>query len=141
MLSLAVSIRYGQFASTKVVAGDVLLGKDKNMFRISTIDTNRERRLVVEGTLVHAWVAELRRSWGAAGSSLEGRNLVIDLTNATMIDQEGEAAICELMREGAKFSCSGVLTKDVVRRVAQKCRTGLKDVLYHQRAGNEGEGR
>lgn len=100
------------------------------MFRISTIETDHERRLVVEGTLVNPWVAELRSSWGEANSSLDGRKLVIDLTNATLIDSEGEAAIFELMQEGAKFCCSGVLTKHVLKQIAHKCNTRLGKVLH-----------
>ncbi len=108
---------------------------DRNdMFKISIVDTKRERRLVLEGTLVNPWVAELRRTWGAVSNSLAGRRLVIDLTNATMIDHEGEAAIFDLMQEGAKFCCSGVLTKHVLERLAHKCHTGLGNVLHRQRA-------
>ena len=94
----------------------------------------------MEGTLVSPWVAELRRSSGVAGTSLEGRSLVIDLTNATTIDREGEAAILELMQEGAKFCCSGVLTKYVLKRLANKCHTGLSDVMRQQRGVSEKEG-
>jgi len=139
-LSLGISIPYERL----LVPGDLVrfvlsdTGRD-HMFRISTIDTNRERRLVVEGTLVRPWVDELRRTWGDAGDTLEGRNLVIDLTNATMIDREGEAAIFELMQEGAKFRCSGVLTKHVLKQLAHKCHAGERDVLRRQDRGNEGE--
>ena len=89
--------------------------------------------MVVEGTLINPWVAELRRTLDDAGSSLEGRILVIDLTDATTIDQEGEAAIFELMQLGAKFRCSGVLTKHVLKRIAGKCHTGMSDVMREQR--------
>ncbi|HEY4679276.1 MAG TPA: hypothetical protein VIJ01_19070 [Candidatus Angelobacter sp.] len=99
------------------------------MFRISTIDTQRERRLVVEGTLVPPWVDELRKTWSDAGDGLEGRSLVIDLTNATVISREGENAIFDLMKDGAKFSCGGVLTKHVLKELARRCHTTLKDVL------------
>ena len=99
------------------------------MFRISTVDTKRERRLVVEGTLVQPWVPELRRSWGDAGESLDGRQLVIDLTNATFIDADGEAAIFDLMKEGAKFCCSDVFTKHVLKQLAHKCNTRLSRIL------------
>ena len=85
--------------------------------------------MVVEGNLIDPWVAELRRTWAEAGNSLEGRRLVIDLTSATMIDPQGEAAIYELMQQGAKFSCSGVLTRHVLGRVAEKCHARLSDVL------------
>lgn len=99
------------------------------MFRISTIDTQRERKLVVEGTLVQPWVDELRKTWSNAGKALEGRSLVIDLTNATVISREGENAIFELMKEGAKFSCGGVLTRYLLKELAHRCHTKLSDVL------------
>ena len=109
------------------------------MFKISTVDNNRERRLIVEGTLVNPWVPELRRSWDAAGNTLEGRRLVIDLTNATKIDGEGEAAIFELMQHGAQFRCSGVLTTHVLKQIARKCHCGLKGDLRPQSARDEKE--
>jgi anti-anti-sigma regulatory factor len=99
------------------------------MFRISIIEMPLERRLVVEGNLTTPWVAELRRTWLEAAGSLEGRKVVIDLTAATMIDPEGEAAIHELMQQGAKFCCSGVFNRHVVQRVAQRCHARLRNVL------------
>jgi hypothetical protein len=93
------------------------------MLKISTINRRSERRLVVEGALVKPWVGELGKTWRTAAEDLEGRKLVIDLSNATMISQEGEAELLELMKEGAKFSCCGVLTKYVVKRLAHRCRT------------------
>lgn len=97
------------------------------MLKISTIDKRQERRLIVEGKLVQPWIGELRRTWRSAGDDLEGRRLIIDLSNATVISQEGEEAIFELMREGAKFSCCGVLTKYVVKRLAHRCRARCVD--------------
>jgi hypothetical protein len=106
-----------------------LVSGGNNMFRISTIDTQRERRLVVEGTLVLPWVEELRKTWSDAANALEGRSLIIDLSNATVISREGENAIFDLMKDGAKFSCSGVLTKHVLKELARKCHTTLNDVI------------
>jgi len=53
--------------------------------------------------------------------------LVIDLSNATLISQEGEEALLELMSEGAKFSCGGVLTKYVIRQLAHRCRARCRE--------------
>ena len=92
------------------------------MLKISTIDTRAERRLVVEGKLVQPWVGELRRTWRSSGDALDGRKLVIDLSSATVISREGEDELLELMKEGAKFSCCGVLTKYVVKRLEHRCR-------------------
>jgi hypothetical protein len=109
------------------------------MFRISTIDmhngaTHDERRLVVEGTLVHPWVDELRKAWSNAGNSLEGRKLVIDLTNVTVISREGESAIFDLMNEGATFACGGIHTRHLLRELAHRCHAKVKHVLNQKRS-------
>ena len=92
------------------------------MFKISIIDTPAQRRLVVEGKLSEPWVDELRTTWRNASRDLEHRKLVIDLSNLTVISSEGENAIFDLMKQGTKFSCCGVLTRHVLKRLAQRCR-------------------
>jgi anti-anti-sigma regulatory factor len=90
------------------------------MFRISIVDKPSRRTLVVEGTLVGPWVAELRKSWSNASQELGGRKLVIDLSSLTGISREGEEAIFDLMKTGARFSCAGVLMSDVLKQLARK---------------------
>jgi anti-anti-sigma regulatory factor len=92
------------------------------MFKISTIDSRSQRTLVVEGKLSEPWVAELRTACRNASRDLGGRKLVIDLSSLTVISREGEAAIFDLMKEGAKFSCVGILTRHVLKRLARRCR-------------------
>jgi len=98
------------------------------MLKISTIDTQSERRLVVEGKLVQPWLTELKRTWDGAGEGLEGRKLVIDLHNATVISHEGENTIYELMRAGAKFTCNGVLTRHMLKRLAHRFHTRVRNL-------------
>lgn len=90
------------------------------MFKISTVDTPSQRTLVVEGTLVGSWIAELSTTWRNACRELDGRKLVVDLRNLTTISRSGEDAIFDLMKEGAKFSCGNVLIKHVLKQLAMK---------------------
>ena len=90
------------------------------MFKISTIDTPSQRTLVVEGTLVGSWIGELRTAWRASSQELDGRKLVVDLCNLTVISLEGEHAILDLMKEGAMFSRGGILTRHVLKQLARK---------------------
>jgi hypothetical protein len=98
------------------------------MLKISTIDTQSERRLVVEGKLIDPWLTELKRTWDNASEGLEGRKLVIDLHNATVISYEGENALYELMRAGAKFTCTGVLTRHLLKRLAHRFHAGVRNL-------------
>ena len=90
------------------------------MFKISVVDTRSQRRLVVEGTLLGPWVAELRTSWRNACQERGPRKLIVDLRNLTTISREGEEAIFDLIKEGAKFSCANVLTRHVLKQLARK---------------------
>lgn len=92
------------------------------MFRISTVETRGQRRLVLEGKLIPPCTIELERAWKTAGEQLEGRKLIVDLTNVTLIGQEGETTLFKLMREGATFDCGDVFTKHVVKGLARKFR-------------------
>jgi hypothetical protein len=92
------------------------------MLRISTSDTRFQRRLILEGKLVEPWLAELRQVCRNAQETLEGRKLVIDLTGVTVIGCEAESVLSDLMLQGAKFSCGGILIKHVLKRLARRCR-------------------
>ena len=90
------------------------------MFKISIADTPSQRTLHVEGTLIGAWVGELGTTWRNASRDLEGRKLVIDLTNVTVISPEGEDALFDLMKKGVNFSSGSVLTEPVLKQLARK---------------------
>jgi hypothetical protein len=89
------------------------------MFKMSIVETHNLRRLVLEGKLVPPWTIEVESAWRSAGERLQGRKLVIDLTNVTLINSDGEKTLLGLIRHGATFSCQDVLTKHVLRKLAR----------------------
>ena len=100
------------------------------MLRISTIDTRFRRRLILEGKLVEPWLGELREVCRNASETLKGRKLVVDLTDVTVIGCEGEGTLSELMQQGVKFSCGGVLVKHLVNQLARRCHGSGKDLRH-----------
>jgi len=112
------------------------------MFKISIVETQGQRRLVLEGTLIRPWTAEVESAWRSAGEQLQGRKLIIDLTNVTLISQDGENTLFKLMSDGAKFSCRDVLTKHVLKQLAQRvkhihCRFRRSSNVYGRENGGE----
>ena len=103
------------------------------MLKISVIDSHTQRRLILEGRLIAPWVAELRTVWEKAKEELDGRELMIDMGNVIVVSQEAENALLQMMNEGARFRCSGVLTKHVLKQLAQKCQTSLNRILEQTR--------
>jgi hypothetical protein len=92
------------------------------MFKISIVEERSQRRLMLEGTLVRPWTAEVETAWKTAGQHLQGRKLLVDVTNVTCISADGECTLFKLMRDGAKFSSKGVFTKHVLKQLARRCR-------------------
>jgi hypothetical protein len=92
------------------------------MFKLSMLETNGQRKLVLEGKLVSPWSEEVESAWRDARQHLEGRKLIVDLTNVTLIGQDGENTLLNLMRDGARFTGCGVLTKHLLKQLARRCR-------------------
>jgi anti-anti-sigma regulatory factor len=89
------------------------------MLKISVVEEQRRRRVIVEGKLIAPWAAELPSAYQTARADLQDRELIVDLRGLTAISAEGEAVLLELMREKAKFVC-GVYMREVVRQLARK---------------------
>lgn len=97
------------------------------MLKISVIDTKMQRRVVLEGKLIAPWSAELRRAGKQAATGLAGRQLLIDLKNLTAISEDGEAALLGLMEQGARFCCSGVFNRHVLKQLARGASASRKE--------------
>lgn len=92
------------------------------MFKLSIVENEDQQRLIVEGKLVTPWTTEVESAWRAAKERLNGKRLVIDLSNVTVISHDGECLLFQLMKDGAKFSGKGVLTRHLLRKLARRCR-------------------
>ncbi len=97
------------------------------MLKISVIESRTQRRVALEGKLIAPWSAELRSAGMQAALGLSGRQLVIDLKNVTSIGEDGEAALLELMKAGARFCCSGVFTRHILKELARRARHCQKE--------------
>ena len=93
------------------------------MLKISVVEGPHRRRVIVEGTLIAPWAAELGTACEQARTSLHGLELVVDLRGLTAISPEGEAVLLHLMGRKVKFQC-GVFIKEVLRQLARKSQRG-----------------
>ena len=96
------------------------------MLKITVVEDQRRRRVIVEGKLIAPWAAELTSTYQRARTDLQDRELIIDLRDLTAISLEGEDILLQLMREKAKFLC-GVYTKEVLRQLGLKARDNLQE--------------
>jgi hypothetical protein len=76
--------------------------------------------LVLEGELSSPWVAELKREWSNARHLPGGLPVIVDLRNVVTISQEVEHVLLEMMREGVRFICGGVLNRHILQKLTRK---------------------
>jgi hypothetical protein len=92
------------------------------MLKISTIESARQCRLVVEGKLIAPWAAEVKIACERARAELRGRRFTVDIKNLITISQEGENLLLELMNDGVRVRGCGVFTKHILKQLAQRLR-------------------
>lgn len=75
------------------------------------------------------WASELTTVWQQATANLGGRKLVLDVKGLTCISGDGENVLRELMKQGAKFRCAGVFTKQILKRLAHEIHRNEEDKI------------
>ncbi len=76
-----------------------------------------EQRWSLQGQLVGQCAAELRSSWRKAQVEGDSRKCIVELTEVTAIDRNGEEALSEIMSHGAEFIASDVYTKHLLQNL------------------------
>ena len=72
--------------------------------------------------MIAPWSAEFRIAGQRAAKELSGRELVIDLKGLTAIDEDGKAALHELINRGVRFIHCGLFTRQVLKQLARDAR-------------------
>ena len=97
------------------------------MLKISLVENRTRCLLVLEGKIIAPWAAELRTACEKVRADLRDRELVVDMKHITVISQEGENVLLNLLNEGVKFRCHDVFTKLVLKQVARRASRNVKE--------------
>jgi hypothetical protein len=84
------------------------------VLKITINELSAEQRWSLEGQLVGQWAAELKSRWREAHHVGDTRRRIVELTEVTAIDRNGEAVLAEIMSQGAEFIASDVYTKHLL---------------------------
>src|SRR5262245_5387457 len=97
------------------------------MLRITIVDSTDHQKLVLEGRLMEPNVSELESAWETACAARGGRRCIVDLRNATFVDQSGERVLLRMKQDGAQFVACGVSTTYQLEQIGIRCRGQRKD--------------
>jgi anti-anti-sigma regulatory factor len=84
------------------------------MLKITTHMSDDSARITLEGRLVGPWIGELERCWRECEQSSGGRQLIVDLTGVTFVEEEGKALLTHMCQAGAEFIATGCCMRSIV---------------------------
>jgi hypothetical protein len=87
------------------------------MLRISYLQTEARQQWTLCGQLAGPWVDELRSCWHHITPIAAESRTVIDLSDVTFIDEQGESLLSEMRRAGVAFVATGVETRYLVENL------------------------
>jgi len=96
------------------------------MLRIMNNVTASEQRWTLCGKLTGPWVAELLSNWRNTRRASPQQRYIIDLSEVTFIDENGEDALRAMSSEGAKFVAVGVETNHIFENLRAKGKRTLR---------------
>lgn len=71
---------------------------------------------------------------GHLRAELYRRTLTLDIENVTVVSQEGENALLQLINEGAKLSADGILARHVLEELARRGKNELRNSAGENRS-------
>jgi ABC-type transporter Mla MlaB component len=92
-------------------------GKGKAVLKITVSNSSDEQKWSLQGRLTGQSVSTLRSAWRTAHNEADKRKCVVDLNDVTFVDRTGEAALAEMMSQGAEFLAVGLYTKELLRNL------------------------
>ena len=92
------------------------------MLKVTIVENPTEQRLVLEGRLTEPDISELDSAWEKVREARGTRRCIVDLRNATIMDQSGESILLRMKREGAQFIAGGVSTTHRLDELGIKCK-------------------
>ena len=87
------------------------------MLKITVTELPDEQWWSLQGQLAGQWAVELQSIWRESRHAGNTRRRVVELTEVTSIDRNGEAVLAEIMSQGTEFIAGDVYTKHLLRQL------------------------
>jgi len=84
------------------------------MLRITVTTLPERTRIILEGRLCGAWVAELAACWRDQIATRDARSIEVDLEGVTSTDATGKALIRTMHHQGASLAATEVMARTIV---------------------------
>ena len=94
------------------------------MFRLTLHEADNVAVMKLEGCLAGPWVRETYACWQKAMSTLNGRQMQVDMRDVCHVDEEGRKLMTLMHLDAVRFLTSGCKMPEIVREIAEAAEAG-----------------
>src|ERR1700761_1793056 len=94
------------------------------MFRITVIESPTEEKWLLQGQLTGEFASELIANWEASQNRNSDRIRVVDLSDVTVIDKNGEDVLLKMICQQARFVAAGLYTRHLLEELQARTKRG-----------------
>lgn len=87
------------------------------MLRISTLHEPNVVTLRLEGKVMRDWILEAHRAWLQV---FDGKELIIDLSDVSFVDDSGRKLLAEMHAAGARLIGSGLMISALIEEIQRE---------------------
>jgi ABC-type transporter Mla MlaB component len=98
------------------------------MLRITVVENPEGEKWILQGQLTGEFATELSTNWRSSLDRSRDRLRIVDLSEVTSIDRNGEEILRNMIRQGARCLATGIYTKHLLEELQTRTKTENEDV-------------
>ena len=98
------------------------------MLRITVVENPEGEKWILQGQLTGEFASELSTTWRSSLDRSRDRLRIVDLSEVTSIDRNGEEILRNMIRQGARCLATGIYTKHLLEELQTRTKTENEDV-------------
>ena len=80
----------------------------------------------LEGKLSGPWVDEAAKVWCDVIGGIAAKDVIVDLSGVTFIDEEGKKLLGQMLRQGAQLRDGRLMTRYIINQLVQEAKDSQK---------------
>ncbi|HEY3990469.1 MAG TPA: hypothetical protein VGM02_14300 [Acidobacteriaceae bacterium] len=98
------------------------------MLRITVVESPTEEKWILQGQLTGEFVSELRANWRSSLDRCSDRHRLVDLSEVTSIDKNGEEVLLGMIHQGARCIATGIYTRHLLEELEARTKKERADL-------------
>jgi hypothetical protein len=98
------------------------------MLRITVVENPEGEKWILQGQLTGEFASELSTTWRSSLDRSTARPRLVDLSEVTSIDRNGEEILRQMIHQGARCVATGIYTRHLLEELQVRTKREKEDL-------------